>query len=112
MPERLPYSRMSGTVYVMKVIGQRGHRVGVHSTSNSAREGQVRRGVGKEVKIVWWKELSTKAHALAAETLAHLILSHHERWKVVGKRQIQIFDCSQSKAMQSVLKAVRVLDRL
>ena len=96
----------------MKVMGHQGHRVGIHSTSNNTREGQVRRGLGKQVQIVWSKELRSKAHAMAGEAIAHLLLAKHEKWEVEGKKRFQIFSCNERTAKQAVMKAVQIVQKI
>lgn len=99
-----------GAIYVMKIIGEKGLRIGVYSTSKEAREKQVKGGIGIPVKIIWDQELSSKAHALAAEALVHLYLAKHERIRQVGKRRIQIFECSENLATKSCNKAIELID--
>ena len=99
-----------GTIYVMKIIKENGLRIGIYSTSKEARERQVSSGIGIQVEIVWRKELSTKTHALAVECLAHLYLAKYEAKRKVGKRTIQIFDCSESIAKAACKKAMKIID--
>lgn len=100
-----------GTIYVMKIIGEEGLRIGVYSTSKEAREKQVRGGMGGiPVKIIWDQKLSSKAHALAAEALAHLYLAKHEKRRLIGKKRIQIFECSEDTARNKCNKAIELID--
>ena len=108
---RQPYSKKEGAIYVMKIKGHKDLRVGIHSTSDGAREGQVKRGLGVEVKIKWSQPMKSKAHALAAEALAHLYLSRFERWKSIGGREnVQVFVCSQEVAIAACKRVVSVVD--
>lgn len=98
--------KKSGTLYIMSVEGHAGFRIGIHSTSNIAREGQVRRGILTPVSIVWSWPAQTKAHALAVEALSHLYLGRFERWKQIGGKTIQIFECSKKTVIASCKKAL------
>jgi len=98
-----------GTIYVMKVAGVNGFRIGVYSTSRKARERQVRGGTGIKVGIIWEQKLSSKAHALAVEALAHLYLAKCEKRRQVGWRNIQIFECKKNLAEASCKRAIKVI---
>jgi len=99
-----------GSIYVMRIDGENALRIGVYSTSKNARESQARNGIGIPVKIIWHQKLSSKAHALAVEALAHLFLAKHESFQKIGKRRFQIFDCSESIAKKYCIKAIEVID--
>lgn len=106
---RDPNYKRPGALYIMSVTGLSGFRIGIHSTSKTAREGQVRRGVLAPVSIAWSEQTLTRAHALAAEALAHLYLARYERWRQISGKTIQVFECSMKAATASCKKALKVI---
>ena len=111
-PDKLAHiNRTPATVYVMKISGNKGLRIGIHSTSNRTRENQVSNSLGLKTKIVWSKEVQSKAHALAAEALAHLYLCEYERRRKIGNKKIQIFYCSPEHAREAYANACRTINK-